>query len=568
MNDSTCEQDYSIEERADYIDENIIKNNTIYDGVFFDNVHQALISTGIKLIVGPRGCGKTHLMRYAWVECKNDDNAPLPIYVSFNKYFRLEPLLKTKPNAIDLFNKWVLSKILLSAYEIACDIEDDEHLDLSSILITNKKSLEDIIIRLEQGLSPSFEQENIVQMISVSSVITSLSNLCDWLERRRVIILLDDAAISLTPEYLYEFFDIVRSLKTTKIALKASVYPGTTEYGPRFHVAHDAETINAWISVQSADYSSIMDSIAQARFPAYNTIPNDIQELFKYSAFGIPRSFLMMLRDYLSDDGQTTQQKFNKIIEKYVSLRLSEYRSLKDKLPRLFDIVSLGEDLLLKSVNLIKEANTDLQDEKQVIIGIERNNNVYFSRLTKLLIETGLFYKLPEISHGDDRIYERYIPHYALLIKERVFSSGSRGFSTSQVINKIRNKNVKHPIRRALSTLLSTEQIDKLKLTLPECRHCQAPRLTDNQKFCHQCGTQLIDESAYNKCMSISIAQIPHLTRWQIQKLSELKNVKTIGDVLSLQDPGSELRKIPRIGPKKAHSIIEKVLFHVEEYLS
>ncbi|MGE9806354.1 zinc ribbon domain-containing protein, partial [Escherichia coli] len=80
-----------------------------------------------------------------------------------------------------------------------------------------------LIVRLEQGLSPSLEQENIVQLISVSSVISSLSSLCDWLERKRVIILLDDAAISLTPEYLYEFFDIVRSLKTSKIALKASV---------------------------------------------------------------------------------------------------------------------------------------------------------------------------------------------------------------------------------------------------------------------------------------------------------------------------------------------------------
>ena len=115
-------------------------------------------------------------MRYAWVECKNDDNAPLPLYVSFNKYFKLEPLLKNKPNAIDLFHKWVLAKILLSAYEIACDIEDSEYLDLSTILIADKEFLINLIVRLEQGLSPSLEQENIVQLISVSSVISSRNN--------------------------------------------------------------------------------------------------------------------------------------------------------------------------------------------------------------------------------------------------------------------------------------------------------------------------------------------------------------------------------------------------------
>lgn len=193
MTDVELDSNFLIEERADYIDEDTIKNNTIRSGEFFDIIHNALISPGIKLIVGPRGCGKTHLMRYAWVECKNDDNAPLPLYVSFNKYFKLEPLLKNKPNAIDLFHKWVLAKILLSAYEIACDIEDSEYLDLSTILIADKEFLINLIVRLEQGLSPSLEQENIVQLISVSSVISSLSSLCDWLERKRVIILLDDA---------------------------------------------------------------------------------------------------------------------------------------------------------------------------------------------------------------------------------------------------------------------------------------------------------------------------------------------------------------------------------------
>lgn len=101
-----------------------------------------------------------------------------------------------------------------------------------------------------------------------------------------------------------------------------------------------------------------MDAIAQARFPGYDGIPDDLKELFKFSAFGIPRSFLMMLRDYQTTLSQTTQQKFNKIIERYVELRLSEYSSLKDKLPRLFDIVSLGESLLLKVVELLKESNS------------------------------------------------------------------------------------------------------------------------------------------------------------------------------------------------------------------
>lgn len=78
----------------------------------------------------------------------------------------------------------------------------------------------------------------------------------------------------------------------------------------------------------------------------------------------------------------------------------------------------------------------------------------------------------------------------------------------------------------------------------------------------------MIDESAYNQCMSIPLSKVPHLTSWQMQKLSGLEKVKTIGDVLSLQDHGSELRKIHRIGPKIANKIMDKVLLHVEEFLS
>lgn len=44
-------------------------------------------------------------------------------------------------------------------------------------------------------------------------------------KRKRAILLLDDAALTLTKEYMIEFFDVFRSLKTISISPKASVYP-------------------------------------------------------------------------------------------------------------------------------------------------------------------------------------------------------------------------------------------------------------------------------------------------------------------------------------------------------
>ncbi len=559
-----------LEERADYLEENELLACTVQDGDFYKSIYTALISRGTKLIVGPRGCGKTHLMRYAWTKCKGDESLPLAIYVSFNKYFRLEPLLKSKPNAIALFNTWVLAKILIAAHEVACDIEDDQELDLSSILFAKKQDLESIVERLEQSLSPTSDLEFLVEKISVSGVTSALHSLTDWLERKRIVILLDDAAITLTPEYLYEFFDIVRTLKTSRISPKASVYPGTTEYGPKFHVAHEAESVDAWLSIEAENYTLVLGAIAQKRFNEYDKVPDDISQLLKYAAFGIPRAYLMMLREYHSDNSRSSQQKFNKLIEKYTSVRLSEYRSLVSKLPRLESIIDTGEAALNKIVELIKDANSPAKKtiQKQIIVGIEEEENPLFNRMISLLVEVGLLLKLPNVSHGEDRSYERYIPHLALLIRSRVFSQGLHGFSPQHVIDFIGRKNVKHPVRRSSKTLLGEELLQKLQLTLPPCRKCNAIRLTDTQRFCHQCGSLLVDESTFNKCMALELSNLPRLTSWQSKVITGLDGAKTVGDILSMQDPGTELRKLRRVGRKTADKIISNVLLYVDEFLS
>lgn len=558
-----------VDERADYLDEEYIATQTV-SGSFYSKIYDGLIAKGTKLIEGPRGCGKTHLMRYVWLECKNDDSKPLAIYVSFNKYFRLEPFLKSKPDAISLFSTWALAKILFAAYEVANSIEDDPNLDLSAILLGSKSDLELLIVRLERSLYPNNESEELIDCISVSSVTKALHSLSDWLDRKRIIILLDDAAITLTPEYLFELFDIVRTLKSSRISIKASVYPGTTEFGPKFHVRHEAEVLSAWLSVEQSDYSVVLDEIIAKRFNGKLDIPADVIELFKYASFGIPRSLLVMLRDYIKDEGTRHQQKFNKIIELHAEFRLDEYRSLKDKLPRLESIISVGEQSLKRIVELIKQANSSLidSDSKQVIIAIETENIPLFNRMMSLLVEIGLLLKLPDVSHGEDRTYQRFIPHLALLINERVFSQSSRGFSASSEVQFINRKNTKHPIRRTVKTLLGAEQITLLHLTLPPCRSCNTPRMSDNQRFCHQCGSPLIDESSFNKCMSLELFKLPGLTQWQSKRITELAAIKTVGDILSVQDPGTELRKLNRVGQKTADRIIRNVFVYVDEFLS
>ena len=51
------------EERADQLTLETI-DATLSDGQIFRSARKKLLATGAKLLVGPRGTGKTHLMRY------------------------------------------------------------------------------------------------------------------------------------------------------------------------------------------------------------------------------------------------------------------------------------------------------------------------------------------------------------------------------------------------------------------------------------------------------------------------------------------------------------------------
>lgn len=161
------EESLALEVRADQLPVHIIETNTSIDGPARIIVNELLVHAA-KLIVGPRGCGKTHLMRYAWVKSANDISQPLVIYLSFNKYLHLEPLLKTKSNALDIFHGWILSLCYLGLYEA---IEEHQKRDtpkeLDDIWIEySKDDLTAIVARLERGGALQNDHQEIFDSLS------------------------------------------------------------------------------------------------------------------------------------------------------------------------------------------------------------------------------------------------------------------------------------------------------------------------------------------------------------------------------------------------------------------
>ncbi|MCU0286950.1 MAG: zinc ribbon domain-containing protein, partial [Acidobacteria bacterium] len=542
---------------------------------------QKLFEKGAILLAGPRGAGKTHHMKVAYNKSIRDQAHPLAIYVSFGKYYYLEPLLSKSPSAFRFFHTWVLAKIILGCQQLADLINSNEKSSLEFNIANEFPKLETFVSQVEKGLTYD-EHWDLINILTIQKVTKILEMLANKLNRKRVVLLLDDAALTLTTDYMREFFDVFRSLTGTKISPKASVYPGTTEYGPRFHVGHDAVKVDCWFNVEDKSYSEFMDQFIKKRFPDIpNSISRDIINLLKYAAFGIPRVFINLIRDFEQSikKAKGNQEIFNRVIEEQANLIKAEYLSLSEKMPQYKRIIYVGDELFEKITTLLIEVNRRYQEKgnnkKQIIIGIQekQNSTTATFRMIKFLIEAGLLYPLPPVKHGsskpgssEPREYDRYIPHLLFLIKKRAFSQ-DRGFNARQIVDFISRDSTKHSLRRGIDTILDESQIDNIKLDLPPCQKCGAFRFSEEQKFCHKCGQTLLDKSRFEACMKIPIDNVP-LPRWIKEGLKADTDIRTLEDILSHSDPGSELQKIGYIGPKRSEKINKIIKEYVEEYLA
>ncbi len=552
------DEELYFEERADYLDKKNLIEWTA-KGPHFEKIQKKLTGVGAKLLVGPRGTGKTHHMRCAFLECFNDCNAPLPLYVSFNRYLRLETFLSKASNAIKIFHAWVLAKIVWECW------------DLYSISMENapfsSEQLKDFIEDVERQID-SPDHDMIIDFLSVSRVKDFISSILVGKKRARAILLLDDAALTLTHDYMVEFFDIFRSLKSTSISPKASVYPGTTQYGPRFHVGHDAESVSVWANVEDGGYTKFMDKLVTRRVKDATEIDSNILELLKYASFGVPRAFLMMLRDYVDSDKSSSQAKYNAAIQSRRESVLAEYNSIAHKVPQYSKIIRKGEQFFLKIVEDLKSHNhksiVEGDYKKTISVGLTDVPSKA-KRMIRFLVEAGLLYELPEVSHGPNRKLARYIPHMAILMQSRVFTR-ERGFNAAELASVLNGRSEKHPLRRSFKSVLNEEDVLDIALELPECGSCGAKRISEKQKFCHNCGQPLVDISVFDSCMSKPLDELP-LTEFQKAAIKTSTSFETVEDVLTCQDPASELKRAYGIGEKYSERIFLKVNSWVDEFL-
>ena len=548
-------------ERADELDSEALLERTV-DNEFFSSIRRRLLSPGAKLLVGPRGTGKTHQMRYVYQECVNDDSRPAAIYCSFSRYVRLEPLLKTSTTALIVFQQWVIAKIALSGCGYLREIrvqEPDIALWFERIFSMSESDAEMFVSQIE---SRGVGAENNSTNLTIGTLHKWFDRILGLSHRSRMIILLDDAALSMTPEYLIEFFNLFQDLKSPSVSPKASVYPGTSQYGPRLHIRHDVQPINAWLSIEDKAYGETMDKLLAAWKTELSSFPDGVVDLFKYAAFGVPRVLMSLVRSYSEGKWSTTQQGVNAVIEQQLDLMQAEYSSLAQKVPQFATVIGAGDQLFSSLAETLVEANKSETKERQLLVGVPiKEVSTLHSRMLRFLVEVGFLYPMTSVKHGEDRTYLRFIPHIAPLIHRRAFQP-TQGFSARSQVNFIEREQKRQPLRMNFAKLIPNTD---LHLDLAACARCATARISESQKFCHQCGAELIKQSSYEQCLALPIDVLP-ITQRQKEALAE--RFQTIGDIIAAQDPANDLRAHGLIAQRRAATIVEKAQKYVDEYFA
>ena len=192
-----------------------------------EKVLRRLIVPGPVLLRGPRGSGKSAYMRQAHKILEQSGGPIVPSYISL-RYF---PLITAKSE------------------------------DYLSILIP-------YVARhiFESFKAHKLETEGLLATSTVDDFNAALASLC-LRHNRRLVILFDDVAHIGREVSLAGFFDFFRTISSSLVSCKASIYPGVTKFGARFDLYSDATIVEAQRDERSADFAQFFSDLLSIRYP-------------------------------------------------------------------------------------------------------------------------------------------------------------------------------------------------------------------------------------------------------------------------------------------------------------
>ena len=507
-----------------------------------DDKINRLLDSEQYLLEGSRGVGKTMLMKTAMLRSLKDfgKNSVLPVWISFEESIRLERIVIID-NTIDPFLQWTMGKILDETLKTILKIKpdcinklNDRLSNIFGINITDNSSeysklLNEYIKVLEKAeIKDSDELKNHIPSKELANILDNPQSFKDFLLKlvddfslSRIVFLFDEAAHVFSHPQQEKFFTFFKSLRDPRIACKAAVYPGITNYGKYFERGQDAKEIQINWSPLDVNDIEFIKKILKKRIQLFNakyweklTLDKDIIDTICICSNGNPR-FAFHIVDEI-ENSKAFQTKISKqvlinSIRTVFSTKWKEFDTLKQRLIRYNQHITEAEFLMKETVipNLRIWNDKRRADKRKLSIGIYISTKSYDS-LEKVFSVLD-YSNILSIDHSKKSLGHHVYGYYVTINPSIIFTD-----LILKGINELKDTSIAIENNQAYyetsvvikDLILNMSNVDEYNCSNSTC---DFKTVQDFYKFCPKCGSQIKKEeeiSMYKILRSHSIDSI------------------------------------------------------------
>jgi len=487
-----------------------------------DDKINRLLDSEQYLLEGSRGVGKTMLMKTAMLQSTLEfgKNSVLPVWISFEESIRIERI-SIIDETIDPFLQWTMGKILSETLEKLLTLKPDCINELnkklekifessssnniriySDLLHEYLNVLEKADIKSSSELKKQLPSQKLAEILdNPQSFKKFLQSIIKDFKLNRIVLLFDEAAHVFSHSQQEKFFTFFKTLRDPKIACKAAVYPGITNYGKYFERGQDAKELKiSWNFSRKEDKKYVKD-ILKKRIQEFSkdywrklTHNDEIINTICICSNGNPRFAFHIIDEIENGKGfesNLTMQFLINTIRTVFNTKWKEFETLKKRLIKYSQHIDEAEYLLKENIipNLRVWNSKQRDNKRRLSIGCYISTQAYKSleKVFSILDYSNMI----NIDHSKKSIGKNQYGFYVTINPSLIFTDIVLK-STSEL------KNTSVAIENNQAYFKSSTVIKKISDTLDEnsefrCSNdaCEFHTIDESFKFCPKCGGKI-----------------------------------------------------------------------------
>lgn len=543
-----------------------------------------LLAPGTALLQGSRGTGKTMLLRVAHERLRRrEESNVLPVFVSFSRYLAAYNSRSKFVKDYNPFQNWIFAKVLAALSESVAALRPDFSIPEG---IFGDIPIKEYTDRLETHYSDETVADPVHnahalgvpedELLTFAQLDLIQGKIIAFLERTgfdSVHFFMDEAAQNFAEDLQPQFFQFIKHLRHYKIAVKAAVYPSTTNYGPDFDVGQDAMIIPLERQIETTDGMELFRELIRRRYTdtslegSLRQSQSQLDFLIKMSG-GNPRWFIHLLSMMeLKVNEPISSARAISAAKQLVDTTLWPYlQKLRHNMSSKRKYVDSAVQLVQVFADSLREANKfsrrDNFDRPVCYVAVSMHKTVPY----RVHAALGLLQYAGIISdRGPKRITDRdlaemYLLHPAFLLKEGAVYGGETNPTLESLVTAFTDppREKFREFTRNSPRLLEFRQEERLDEIM--CVQC-GKSLPDTARFCLSCGHPVDTVSPLSELLACSSEQL-ELTPGIKQRVLADGRFPTIGSIYNADD--EELDSIAWIGKGR----VALIRYAVDEFLA